>query len=72
VFAPAGTPKPVIERFGAALVGALSDERIARQITEVQLITPTFGGPEALRRFLSEQMHLWADVIRENNIKGEI
>jgi hypothetical protein len=38
----------------------------------VQLITLSLGGPEVLRRFLAEQMRLWGEVIRENNIKGDI
>jgi tripartite-type tricarboxylate transporter receptor subunit TctC len=29
-------------------------------------------GPEVLRRFLADQMRLWSEVIRQNNIKGDI
>jgi tripartite-type tricarboxylate transporter receptor subunit TctC len=71
VFAPAGTPKPMVERFGADFIASIREERVEKQVTEVQLITPTLGGPEVLRKFLAEQMHLWAAVIRENNIKGD-
>jgi len=71
VFAPAGTPKPMVERFGAEFIASIREERVEKQVTEVQLITPTLGGPEVLRKFLAEQMHLWAAVIRENNIKGD-
>jgi tripartite-type tricarboxylate transporter receptor subunit TctC len=72
LFAPAGTPKAVVERFSAAYVAAIHEERVERQVTDVQLITLSLGGPEVLRKFLAEQMRLWADVIRENNIKGDI
>jgi tripartite-type tricarboxylate transporter receptor subunit TctC len=71
VFAPAGTPKPMVARFGADFIASIRDERAEKQVIEVQLITPTLGGPEVLRKFLAEQMHLWAAVIRENNIKGD-
>jgi len=72
VFAPAGTPKPIVERFGAELVASIRDERVEKQLTDVQLITLVLGGPELLRKFLAEQMRMWADVIRENNIKGDV
>ncbi len=71
LFAPAGTPHPIVDRFGTEAVASLRDDRVEKQITDVQLITLSFGGPEVLRKFLAEQMHMWADVIRENNIKGD-
>ena len=72
LFAPAGTPKPIVERFSAEFTAAIHEERVEKQVTDVQLITLSLGGPEVLRRFLAEQMRLWGEVIRENNIKGEI
>jgi tripartite-type tricarboxylate transporter receptor subunit TctC len=71
VFAPAGTPKPIVDRFGADLVASLREEHVARQLVETQLIGLTLGGPETLRKFVAEQMRLWSAVIRENNIKGD-
>jgi tripartite-type tricarboxylate transporter receptor subunit TctC len=71
VFAPAGTPKPIIERFGAELAACLREERVARQLTETQQINLILGGPEEQRRFLSEQMRVWGAVVRENNIRGD-
>jgi tripartite-type tricarboxylate transporter receptor subunit TctC len=71
VFAPMGTPKPILDRFGADLVASLREERVTRQLVESQLITLSFGGPETLRKFLGEQMRLWSEVIRDNNIKGD-
>jgi tripartite-type tricarboxylate transporter receptor subunit TctC len=72
LFAPAGTPKPIIDRFSAEFVASLHEERVEKQVTEVQMVNMTLGGPEALRRFLADQMRLWSEVIRENNIKGDI
>src|SRR6516225_12056644 len=47
VFAPAGTPKAMIERFGADLTLSLREERVLRlrQVTETQQVTLTLGGP---------------------------
>ena len=71
VFAPAGTPKPMIERFGAEMTACLREERVARQLTETQQVSLLLGGPEHLRKFVAEQMQVWGGVARENNIKGD-
>jgi tripartite-type tricarboxylate transporter receptor subunit TctC len=70
-FAPAGTPKPIIERLATELDGIFREERIARQLAESQQVTFARGGPEQLRKFLSEQMRIWGAVVRENGVTSE-
>jgi tripartite-type tricarboxylate transporter receptor subunit TctC len=72
VFAPAGTPKAVQERFGAELAATLREDKIANQLADSQQLTLILGGPEELRKFLGEQMRIWGAVVRDNNIKGEL
>jgi tripartite-type tricarboxylate transporter receptor subunit TctC len=72
VFAPAGTPKPIIERFGAEMAACLREERVAKQLTETQQVSLLLAGPEEQRKFLTEQMRVWGTVARENNIKGDV
>jgi tripartite-type tricarboxylate transporter receptor subunit TctC len=67
-FAPKGAPAQVMDRFRAALVAAIQDEKVAKQMTEQ--ITLNLGGPDVLRPFLAEQIRIWGDVVRENNIKA--
>jgi tripartite-type tricarboxylate transporter receptor subunit TctC len=71
VFAPAGTPKAIADRFRAELAACLRDDRIAKQLTETQQISLALGGPEELRKFLGEQMQTWGAVAREYNIKAD-
>lgn len=71
VFAPAGTPRPVQERFRADLTATLREERVSKQLGEAQGVSLTLGPPEELRRFLAEQMAIWGAVVRENGIKAE-
>jgi tripartite-type tricarboxylate transporter receptor subunit TctC len=71
VLAPAGTPKALIERFGAELTACLREPRIAKQLTETQQIALALTGPEALRKFVNDQMRVWGAVVRENDIKGD-
>jgi tripartite-type tricarboxylate transporter receptor subunit TctC len=71
VFAPAGTPKAVIDRFGGALIETLREPTISKQISENLQVNMLLGGPEDEAKFLKEQMELWGPVVQENNIKGE-
>jgi tripartite-type tricarboxylate transporter receptor subunit TctC len=71
VYGPAGTPKPILDRFRAELTAALKDERVAKQIAETQQITATLGGPDELRAFFDEQLRTWGTVVRENGIKSD-
>ncbi len=71
IFAPAGTPKPIIERFSNEMAACLRDERIAKQLTETQQVSLTLGGPEVLRKFVANQMTVWGKVVKDNDIKAD-
>jgi tripartite-type tricarboxylate transporter receptor subunit TctC len=71
IFTPAPTPKPIIERFRAALIETLRDETISKNIADNMQITMLLAGPDEMRKFVSEQMKLWGAVVREHNIKGD-
>lgn len=69
-FAPAGTPKALIEKFGAEVDAVLREEHVRKQLAESQQVNFVRGGSEELRRFLHEQMRVWGAVARENGITG--
>jgi tripartite-type tricarboxylate transporter receptor subunit TctC len=71
IFAPAGTPKTIVEKFGKAMADTLREERIAKQLVETQQVTLTLGGPAVEREFLAKQMQVWGKVAKDNNIKAE-
>jgi tripartite-type tricarboxylate transporter receptor subunit TctC len=71
VFAPAGTPKPIVERFAAALGDSLRDPKVSKLLTESLQITLRLGSPQEEANFLSEQMALWGPVVKENNVKSD-
>lgn len=71
VFAPAGTPQAINERFGSALIETLREPAISKQISETLQVNMLLGGPEDERKFLQAQMDLWGPLVKENNIKGE-
>jgi tripartite-type tricarboxylate transporter receptor subunit TctC len=71
VFAPAGTPKPIIERFGNALRESLRDPGVSKLLTESLQINLMLGGPQADADFLKAQMALWGPVAKDNNVKAD-
>jgi tripartite-type tricarboxylate transporter receptor subunit TctC len=71
IFAPAHTPKPIIERFGNDMAACLREERIAKQLIETQQVSLTLGGPQVLREFVASQMQVWGKVVKDHDIKGD-
>ncbi len=72
MFAPAGTPKPIVERFNKELAATIREERVSKTLTESQLMTLVTSNPEDLRKFSTDQGKLWGPVVKENDIKGEM
>jgi len=70
LFAPAGTPKPIIDRVHAAMVKALNDpavkSNLARQGAEVVASTP-----EQHDKFNRAEIAKWIKVAREAGIEPE-
>jgi tripartite-type tricarboxylate transporter receptor subunit TctC len=72
VFAPAGTPKPTVERFHRELTASIREERVTKALTENQQMTLVLSTPEELGKFSTAQGKLWGPVVKENDIKGEM
>jgi tripartite-type tricarboxylate transporter receptor subunit TctC len=69
-FGPAGTPKPVIDRFYKEVVAGMRDEKthgIFINKFRVEVPLPT---PEELRKSIADGLPFWAKIIRDNNIKA--
>jgi tripartite-type tricarboxylate transporter receptor subunit TctC len=73
LLAPAGTPRPIVERLNAALRHALADERVRKTFDEGGM--DVFPGdqqtPEAAGALLKRELKLWSEVIRANNIAAQ-
>lgn len=70
VFAPAGTPKPVIDKLNAALNSTLT-----AQATKDRMIKEGFeplpSTPDAARQRLEKEMPVWAQLIKQRGITAE-
>lgn len=71
VFAPAGVPAPIVERFHAALVETYREPRIAQQFTEVNQAELVLGAPAELAHFVEDQVRVWGEVARTNNVRPD-
>ena len=71
VFAPHGTPAPLVERMRAALAESFRDERVARVMTETQQARVVLGGPEVLGPFLDRQVALWGGLVRQHRVQAD-
>jgi tripartite-type tricarboxylate transporter receptor subunit TctC len=71
IFAPAGTPKSMVEKMGTEMTACLREEKVAKQLVETQQVALTLGGPEVLRKFVKGQMEVWGKVVKDNNIKAD-
>jgi tripartite-type tricarboxylate transporter receptor subunit TctC len=73
IFAPRGTPAPVVARLNAALRAALEDPAIIRRIEELGSIParPDQRSPEALQALVRSEVERWATVIRAAGIQPQ-
>ena len=66
LFAPAGTPKPVIEKLNAALAKALDDEAVRNRLTGLgaDVATPVQRSPQYLTDFLNREIARWTPILK--------
>ena len=69
VFAPAGTPQPIVQRMHDELAKALKVPAVAERLTG-QGMTLRGGKPEELQTFLIAEIARWGKVVKDNNIKS--
>ncbi|ROZ68791.1 tripartite tricarboxylate transporter substrate binding protein [Ramlibacter sp. WS9] len=70
VFAPARTPKPVIDRLNAELVKILAMADVRQKLAN-HGVQPGGGTPESLRDFLVSDIDKWGKVVRDAGIRAE-
>lgn len=71
IFAPAGTPKPVLDKFHAELVKVFSLPDVRKTLTESLGMDLVVSSPEQLQKWLALEMQRWGKVVRDNNIRAD-
>jgi tripartite-type tricarboxylate transporter receptor subunit TctC len=73
VFAPKGTPKPVLDRLTDALDKALDDASVRKRLFELGCDIPdkTQRGPQALAALVKSEIARWTPIIKAASAKAE-
>jgi tripartite-type tricarboxylate transporter receptor subunit TctC len=73
VWAPKGTPKPVIEKLNAAVVETLGDPVVRQRLTDIAQEIPSRDEqtPEALFQLQKAEIEKWWPIIKAAGIKAE-
>jgi tripartite-type tricarboxylate transporter receptor subunit TctC len=70
LLAPAGTPRPVVERLNRS-VGQVLDSKEVTERLQAQGAEPMRGTPEAFAAFMRDEMAKWAPVVKQAGVKAE-
>jgi len=70
LLAPAGTPKPVIEKIHKDLAAVVTSEE-GRKSLENQGVEVDLAGPSEFGKFIEAEIAKWGKVVKEANIKVE-
>ena len=69
-FAPAATPKPVLDRLSGTIVAILNKPEMKERITKLGF-TLKVRDPEAFKPYLAQEIQTWSDIIKTAGIKPE-
>jgi tripartite-type tricarboxylate transporter receptor subunit TctC len=70
MIAPAGTPKPILDKLHAALVKALASPDVREKLS-AQGVEVVGGTPTEFADWLAKESQRWGKVIKERNITVE-
>jgi len=69
IFAPAGVPQPIMDKFHAEVMKVLQLPDVRETLTEKLGMDIAASTPQELGAFLDKEMTRWGDVVRKNGIK---
>jgi tripartite-type tricarboxylate transporter receptor subunit TctC len=70
LFAPAGTPAPIVTKLAAEMKAALSDATVKQRLAALGL-RPIGNGPEEFRRYVASEIRNYAEIVKLTGIQGE-
>jgi tripartite-type tricarboxylate transporter receptor subunit TctC len=68
LLAPAKTPKPIIDKLNEALIAAVKDPAVARQLEQQGFETQT-STPAELKIHIGKELQRWERIVKDNQIK---
>ena len=71
LFAPRGTPRPIVERLNAEVNGALRDPEVAARFAQ-QGVEVQQSDPDEFRKRIGIEVRNWTEVARSADIRGRV
>jgi tripartite-type tricarboxylate transporter receptor subunit TctC len=71
MFAPKGTPKPIVDKVNAALRQALDDPNVKNRLESIGAVLPRAPNrtPDGLKAFVGTEIQKWAPIMKAANIE---
>jgi tripartite-type tricarboxylate transporter receptor subunit TctC len=70
IMAPAGTPRPIVDRVHRTIIGAMETAELKQQFA-AQGLEPVGMGPDEFQAFMKVDLQRWRQVIASTGIKGQ-
>jgi tripartite-type tricarboxylate transporter receptor subunit TctC len=73
MYAPKGTPKPIVDKLSAALQKALQDPEVQERLAQsgAQTVPPERARPDVLRDHLKVEIDRWVPIIRKAGVLAQ-
>jgi tripartite-type tricarboxylate transporter receptor subunit TctC len=71
ILAPAGTPRPIIDKLVLELRNAIALPDVSKMLRDTQGMEVVALGPEATQKWIVDNMARWGKVVKDNNIRLE-
>jgi tripartite-type tricarboxylate transporter receptor subunit TctC len=71
VYAPTGTPRPIVDRMNAEIAKAVRSADVTQKFVEQFNMEILTTSPEAFAEFQKVEQERWTKIIKENDIKGD-
>ncbi len=71
MFAPAATPRPIVDKLYQSVAAVLSNAEMKERLTKQMLDVTLSASPAQFQQLVEKETHAWGDFLREANIKIE-
>jgi tripartite-type tricarboxylate transporter receptor subunit TctC len=71
LFAPAKTPRAVIDKLNSALVKVVALPEVREQLVKNAVVPQTMASPAAFQKFVADENERWGKLVKEVGVKAE-